>query len=47
MAERPGPLEDRTVARRKILEGEETLCDAFERCLAVSRYLLTAAESWL
>ena len=31
----------------QILEGEETLCDAFERCLSVSRYLLTAAESWL
>src|SRR5207237_9698579 len=30
-----------------ILEGEEMLCDAFERCLAVSRYLLSAAESWL
>lgn len=31
----------------QILEGEETLCEAFERCLAVSHYLLTAAESWL
>jgi hypothetical protein len=31
----------------QILEGEEMLCDAFERCLAVSRFLLTAAETWL
>src|SRR5581483_10521201 len=35
------------VSLAQILEGEETLCDAFERCLAVSRYLLNAAESWL
>ena len=35
------------ISLSQILEGEETLCEAFERCLAVSRYLLTAAESWL
>ncbi|HTC81830.1 MAG TPA: hypothetical protein VK848_09885 [Acidimicrobiia bacterium] len=35
------------VSLSQILEGEEMLCDAFERCLAVSRFLLTAAESWL
>ena len=35
------------VSLSEILEGEEMLCDAFERCLAVSRYLLSAAESWL
>jgi hypothetical protein len=35
------------VSLSEILEGEEMLCDALERCLAVSRYLLAAAESWL
>ena len=35
------------VSLSEILEGEEMLCDAFDRCLAVSRYLLSAVESWL
>lgn len=35
------------VSLSQILEGEEMLCDALERCLAVSRFLLTAAETWL
>ena len=35
------------VSLSQILEGEETMCEAFERCLAVSRYLLSEAESWL
>ena len=35
------------VSLAEILEGEEMLCDAFDRCMAVSRYLLSAAESWL
>src|SRR2546423_14528712 len=48
-----GPQRSLTVIARQeaslseILEGEEMLCDAFERCLAVSRYLLPAAGSWL
>jgi hypothetical protein len=35
------------VSLAEILEGEEMLCDAFDRCLAVSQYLLSAVESWL
>jgi hypothetical protein len=29
------------------LAGEELLCDVFDRCLAVSRHLLDAADGWL
>ena len=35
------------VSLARILGGEELLCDVFDRCLAVSRYLLESAESWL
>jgi hypothetical protein len=30
-----------------VLAGEELLCDAFDRTLAVSRFLLEAAPAWL
>jgi hypothetical protein len=35
------------VSLARILEGEEMLCGAFDRCLAVSRFLLEQAPSWL
>lgn len=35
------------VSLARILEGEEMMCSAFDRCLAVSRYLLDRAPSWL
>ena len=35
------------VSLARVLAGEELLCDVFDRCLAVSRFLLDAAESWL
>ena len=35
------------VSLARVLAGEELLCDVFDRCLAVSRYLLGASESWL
>ena len=35
------------VSLARILEGEEMLCEAFEHCLAVSRFLLDRAPSWL
>jgi hypothetical protein len=31
----------------EIYEGEEMLCEAFDRCLAVSRFLLEQAPRWL
>jgi len=31
----------------RILDGEESLCDALDRCLAVSRFLLERAPGWL
>ena len=37
----------RDVSLARILEGEEMLCSAFDRCLAVSHYLLDQAPSWL
>jgi hypothetical protein len=37
----------RDVSLSRILEGEEMLCGAFDRCLAVSNYLLEQAPSWL
>ncbi|MGH8971747.1 MAG: hypothetical protein ACRD0C_00895 [Acidimicrobiia bacterium] len=37
----------RDVSLSRILEGEEMLCSAFDRCLAVSTYLLDQAPSWL
>jgi hypothetical protein len=37
----------RDVSLARILEGEEMLCSAFDRCLAVSHYLLDKAPSWL
>ncbi len=36
-----------SVSLARILAGEELLCDVFERCLAVSKYLLDAAPGWL
>ena len=35
------------VSLAKILAGEELLCEIFERCLAVSQFLLDAAPGWL
>ncbi len=35
------------VSLTRILAGEEMLCDIFERCLSVSKFLLEAAGSWL
>jgi hypothetical protein len=35
------------VSLTRILAGEEMMCDVFDRCLAVSRYLLESAGSWL
>lgn len=35
------------VSLSRILEGEEMLCSSFDRCLAVSQYLLEQAPSWL
>ncbi len=37
----------REVSLAKILAGEELLCDAFDRALAVSEYLLARAPVWL
>lgn len=36
-----------TISLARILDGEESLCDALERCLSVSRYLLDHATEWL
>ena len=35
------------VSLARILGGEELLCEIFDRCLAVSQFLLDAAPSWL
>ena len=35
------------VSLTRILAGEEMMCDVFDRCLAVSRYLLDSAGAWL
>jgi hypothetical protein len=35
------------VSLAKIFAGEEMLCEVFDRCLAVSRFLLEAAPRWL
>jgi hypothetical protein len=35
------------VSLARVLNGEELLCDIFERCLAVSRFLLEGADGWL
>jgi hypothetical protein len=35
------------VSLARILEGEEMLCAGFDRCMAVSRFLLEAAPAWL
>lgn len=35
------------VSLDRILQGEEMLCAAFDRCLAVSRYLLDRAPGWI
>ncbi len=37
----------REVSLARILSGEELLCDAFDRALAVSEYLLAQAPVWL
>ncbi len=35
------------VSLARVLTGEEMMCDVFDRCLAVSRYLLDSSPSWL
>ena len=35
------------VSLARVLTGEEMMCDVFDRCLAVSRFLLDSAPSWL
>jgi hypothetical protein len=35
------------VSLARILAGEELLCEVFDKCLAVSRFLLDAAPVWL
>jgi hypothetical protein len=35
------------VSLAKILSGEEMLCDIFDKCLAVSNYLLESSPAWL
>ena len=35
------------VSLARILAGEELLCEVFDRSLAVSRFLLDSAGSWL
>lgn len=35
------------VSLARVLAGDELLCDVFDRCLAVSRYLLERAPAWL
>jgi hypothetical protein len=35
------------VSLARVLSGEEMMCEVFDRCLAVSRFLLDSAPSWL
>jgi hypothetical protein len=35
------------VSLARILSGEELMCETFERCLAVSRFLLESAPQWM
>ena len=42
-----GVVARQDVSLARILEGEEMLCEAFDRCMAVSRFLLEAAPSWM
>ncbi|HZU71899.1 MAG TPA: hypothetical protein VE990_03930 [Acidimicrobiales bacterium] len=35
------------VSLARVLSGEELMCDTFDRCLAVSRFLLEAAPDWM
>src|SRR5438045_2168938 len=35
------------ISLARILAGEELLCEIFDRCLAVSQYLLESAPGWL
>lgn len=35
------------VSLARILSGEELMCETFDRCLAVSRFLLEAAPAWM
>ncbi|MEI6700844.1 MAG: hypothetical protein WCL38_03705, partial [Actinomycetota bacterium] len=37
----------RPVSLTKILKGDELLCDVFDRCAQVSRFLREYAEQWL
>jgi len=37
----------RPVSLTRVLRGEELLCDVFDRCGAVSHFLLDSAEQWL
>lgn len=40
-------LAHQQVSLARILSGEELLCETFDRCLAVSRFLLEHADRWL
>ena len=40
-------LARQNVSLARVLAGEELLCDVFDRCLAVSQYLLEQAPKWL
>jgi hypothetical protein len=35
------------VSLARVLAGEELMCETFDRCLAVSRFLLEAAADWM
>jgi hypothetical protein len=35
------------VSLTRILVGEEMMCEVFDRCLAVSRFLLDSSDRWL
>ena len=35
------------VSLSRVLSGEELMCETFDRCLAVSRFLLDAAPDWM
>jgi hypothetical protein len=35
------------VSLARVFLGQEQLCDVLDQCLAVSRYLLENAETWL
>ena len=37
----------RPISLARILKGDELLCDVFDRCAAVSNFLLESADTWL